>query len=191
MTTTAASSLTGSYLLDPARTRIGFVARQAMLGKVRGAFTTYDGRAHLDFAEPSRSSAEVTIDVGSLTTGNARRDKHLRTGFFDAASHPRITFRSTQVELLADDRVRLTGELTIKGWIRPVRIELVSTGADLDPDGTSRVAFSGRGVLNRKDWGVAWSTTLEGGGALVSKTILVELEVQLVKSHDESLCPQR
>lgn len=182
MTTTTATALTGTYLLDTAHSRLGFVARQALMVKVRGAFETFDGRAYLDFADPGRSIAEVAVEVGSLTTHNTRRDEHLRTSFFDVGNHPRITFRSTGVDQLEDDRFRLTGELTIRGRTRSVSIDFTCTGIDMAPDGTTRVAFHGRATLHRNDWGVSWNVALEGGGALVSNTIALELEVAAVKS---------
>jgi polyisoprenoid-binding protein YceI len=181
MTTTTPTALTGTYRLDPRRTRLGFVARQAMVAKVRGTFDTFTGLAHLDFADPARSRVEVSVEVASLTTGNARRDAHLRSSFFDATEHPRITFRSTRVDVLTDDRYLLTGELTIKDRTRPVSIEVVRTGTSIDPDGTSRVELRGRGTLDRRDWGVAWNAAAEGGGAFVGNTIVIELEVDAVR----------
>ncbi len=139
MTPTPPAALTGTYRIDPSRTRLSFVVRQAMVAKVRGTFDRFSGLADLDFADPARSRVEVTVEVASLTTGNARRDAHLRTSFFHAAEHPRIDFRSTAVDALTDDRYLVTGELTIKGRTRPVSIEVTRTGMALDPDGTSRV----------------------------------------------------
>ena len=136
MTTTARTSLTGTYLLDPAAPgSASSPARRGGQGP-RHVRRPSPAAIHLDFADPGRSSAEVTVEVDSLTTGNARRDEHLRRHFFDAAATPRITFRSTAVDPLADDRSRVTGELTIKGRTRPVSIDVVRTGTTIDPDGT-------------------------------------------------------
>ena len=177
MTTPKPTSLTGTYLLDPERTRLGFAARPAMATKVRGAFETFDGRAYLDFTDPERSSAEVTVDAASLNTHNTRRDKHLRTSdFFDAANHPQITFRSTEVHRLEHDQFRITGELTIKGHTRPVTIDFTCTGASRDPYGNTQAGFQGQATLNRQDWGLSW------GGLLVSDKIALELEVAAVKT---------
>src|SRR3954453_2557082 len=93
-------TLTGDYTLDPAHTRIGFVARHAMVTKVRGSFQDFEGTAHLDFQDPTKSSAKITIRVPSITTGNGQRDEHLRANdFFDAPTYPEITFVSTAVEV--------------------------------------------------------------------------------------------
>ena len=182
MTTTARPTLTGTYLLDPAGTRLGFVARQLGVAKVHGRFTAFAGGLHLDIGRPARSSAEVTVDVESLTTGNSRRDEHLRKHFFDAIHHPRITFRSTEVEPVSAGRARVTGDLTIRGTTRPLAIDVVRTGALVDPDGTSMVRLRGRAKLDRRDWGVTWRAAVEGGGAFVSNTVEVELAVVAVRS---------
>ncbi len=101
MTTTVApslSELTGQYSLDPAHSRIGFVARHAMVTKVRGAFNEFDGTVHLDGDDPSRSTASVTIKATSIDTRNEQRDGHLRSNDFLAMEEfPQITFVSTAV----------------------------------------------------------------------------------------------
>lgn len=172
MTTTEDTSLTGTYRVDPAHARLGFVARHLMLTKVRGAFEAFDGHAHLDFAHPERSSAEVTIEVASVNTRNTRRDEHLRTrAFFDAADHPEMTFRSTAVDALGADRFRLTGDLTVKGHTGQVTVDFTYTGVANDPAGDIRAGFEGRATLDRRDWGLTW------GGVLISDAITLELEV--------------
>ncbi len=115
-TTTALAPLTGTYELDAAHSRLGFVARHAMVTKVRGQFRDVTGTLHLDEEDPSRSTAAVTIQVASLTTAQDQRDEHLRgADFFDVEQHPTITFTSTSAERIDDDTYRLTGDLTIKG----------------------------------------------------------------------------
>jgi polyisoprenoid-binding protein YceI len=183
MTTTARRSLTGSYLLDPARTRLGFVARQLGVAKVRGEFAAFAGAVQLDVGRPELCSAEVTVDVDSLTTGNSRRDEHLRRHFFDVAHHPRITFRSTEVVPVGADRAQVTGELTVRGTTRPVAIDVVRTGALVEPGGSCRVHLRGRAILDRRDWGVTWRPAIEGGGAFVSHLVTVELTVVGVRAQ--------
>jgi polyisoprenoid-binding protein YceI len=185
MTTTARTSLTGTYLLDPARTRLGFVARQLGVAKVRGEFAAFAGGIQLHFADPAGSSAEVTVDVDSLTTGNSRRDEHLRRHFFDAAAHPRVTFRSTRVDVLAADRARVIGDLTVRGTTRPLTIAVDQTGALIDSEGSSgsRIHLRGRAILDRRDWGVTWHAAVEGGGAFVSNRVAIELDVVAFRVH--------
>jgi polyisoprenoid-binding protein YceI len=179
---TAPTLLSGTYALDPTHSRIGFVARHAMVTKVRGQFNDFAGTAVLDAADPSASSAELTIEVASVDTRNAQRDGHLRTNdFFDAESHPQITFRSTAVEAAGDDRYRVRGDLTIKGTTLPVTVEFEYTGTAVDPFGNQRVGFEGSTTVNRRDWGVTWNAPLEAGGVLVSEKVTLEFEVSAIR----------
>ena len=177
------AALTGTFTIDPTHSRIGFVARHAMVTKVRGAFTEFSGSATLDAANPAASSAELTIAVASIDTANPQRDEHLRANdFFDAPSHPEITFRSTGVELLGADTFALTGDLTIKGTTKPVTVEFEHTGVATDPYGNLRAGFEGKAVINRKDWGVSWNAALETGGVLVSEKITLEFDVSAIRN---------
>lgn len=181
--TTDTLPLTGDYTIDPTHSRIGFVARHAMVTKVRGAFNAFEATAHLDEADPSRSSATVTIQADSIDTRNAQRDEHLRTNdFLDIASYPTITFTSTAVEALGDARFRMTGDLKIKDVTRPVSIDFEFTGAAVDPWGNQRAGFEGSVTINRKDWGVNWNSALEAGGVLVSEKVTLEFELAAVKN---------
>ncbi|MGP4014773.1 YceI family protein [Saccharopolyspora sp. 5N708] len=183
MTTTADyTQLTGEYALDPAHTRIGFVARHAMVTKVRGAFNEFSGTAHLDGENPNRSSVQVTIQAASIDTRNADRDGHLRSSdFLQLDAHPEITFRSTEIVWTGENAFDVTGDLTIKGTTRPVTVPLTFEGRATDPFGNTRVGFEGSTTINRKDFGITWNTALETGGVLVSDKIVLEFEVSAIK----------
>jgi polyisoprenoid-binding protein YceI len=183
-TTTVPSTLTGSYLIDPAHSRIGFVARHAMVTKVRGSFNEFAGSGYFDAENPSASKAQLTIQAASIDTRNADRDAHLRSNdFFAMESYPEIVFVATGVE--AVDRVyRLSGDLTIKGVTKPVTVDFEYTGTAVDPYGNTRVGFEGSTTINRKDWGVNWNTALEAGGVLVGDKIVLEFEVSAIRTAD-------
>ncbi len=173
--------ISGDYSIDPAHTRLGFVARHAMVTKVRGAFTEFSGTAHVDTADPGNSSVSVTIVANSITTGQHQRDDHLRSGdFFDTEQHPEITFVSTSVDH-AGDGWTITGDLTIKGVTRPVSVPFEYTGSAKDPYGNVRIGFEGEAAINRKDWGLTWNAALETGGVLVSDKVKLEFDVSAIK----------
>jgi polyisoprenoid-binding protein YceI len=186
MTTASApalTELTGTWTLDPAHTRIGFVARHAMVTKVRGSFNEFAGTAVLDGANPARSRVEVTIDAASIDTRNSQRDEHLRSNDFLAMQeYPKLTFASTGVRQVDDTTFEVTGDLTIKGVTNSVTIPFTFEGAATDPFGNKRAGFEGSVVINRKDYGVTWNAALEGGGVLVSDKVTLEFEVSAVKS---------
>jgi polyisoprenoid-binding protein YceI len=174
--------LTGEYVFDPAHTWIGFVARHAMVTKVRGRFTEFDGRVRIDGQEPSRSQAELTIEVASIDSRNAGRDEHLRSSdFFALDKYPHIRFASTQIEQIDEDTFRVTGDLSIKETTGPITFDLVHTGSAIDEEGYFRIGFEGSVTINRKDWGVNWNYALEAGGVLVSEKVTIELDVSAMR----------
>ena len=179
---TALTQLTGNYTLDVSHTRIGFVARHAMVTKVRGQFREVEGQITIDPTNPAASTAVVTLQVASVDTGQAQRDEHLRSGdFFEAPTYPTITFRSTDVEVEGEDIV-LKGDLTIKDVTAPVTLELEYGGTAKDPFGNTRAGFEGKTTVNRKDWGLTYNAALETGGVLISEKVTLEFEISLVKS---------
>jgi polyisoprenoid-binding protein YceI len=177
------TNLTGSYTVDPAHTRIGFVARHAMVTKVRGAFNEFEGTAVLDGANPANSTARVTIKAASIDTRNAQRDEHLRgNDFLAMETYPEITFVSTAARQTSDSGFELAGDLTIKGITNPVTIPFSFEGAATDPFGNLRLGFEGSVAINRKDYGITWNAALETGGVLVSDKIVLEFEISAVKN---------
>jgi polyisoprenoid-binding protein YceI len=186
-TATLPSTLTGSYTLDPTHTRVGFVARHAMVTKVRGSFNEFAGGGYFDAENPAASNVELTIQAASIDTRNADRDEHLRSNdFFDMENHPEIRFVSTAVEQTDPEHYRVTGDLAIKGVVKPVVVDFEYTGSAVDPFGNLRVGFEGATTVNRKDWGVNWNAALDAGGVLVSEKVVLEFEVSAIRTPDDA-----
>jgi polyisoprenoid-binding protein YceI len=181
--TNALDDVTGDYTLDVAHTRIGMRARHAMVTTVRGAFTDFEGRAHLVPADPPASSVSIRIRTASIDTGQADRDVHLRSGdFLGVEQYPEMVFESTDVEQIDDDVFRVTGDLTIRDVTRPVTVDFTLTGSAKDPWGNLRVGFEGALAIKRSDWGLTWNTPLDTGGVLVSDRIQIEFDVSAVRN---------
>jgi polyisoprenoid-binding protein YceI len=177
------AQLTGSYTLDPVHSRLGFVARHAMVTKVRGNFNEFQGTLVIDGERPANSSAKITIETASVDTRNAQRDDHLRTNdFFDAPNFPQISFTSTAIEHLGGHEFAVTGDLTIKGTTRAITLPLEYQGSAVDPWGNTRIGFEGSVEVDRRDWGVNFNAALEAGGVLVSNKVTLEFEISAVKS---------
>jgi polyisoprenoid-binding protein YceI len=185
MTTLAPSftTLTGTYTLDPTHTRIGFVARHAMVTKVRGSFNEFEGTATVDGDNPANSSVRVTIDAASIDTRNAQRDEHLRTNDFLALEqYPQITFVSTDIRQVDETTFEVSGDLTIKDVTNRITVPFEFEGAAQDPFGNQRIGFDGSVTISRKDYGITWNAALETGGVLVSDKIVLEFEVSAIKN---------
>jgi polyisoprenoid-binding protein YceI len=178
VTVTAPDTLAGTYKIDPSHTRIGFVARHAMVTKVRGSFNDFEGTVVVDGDNLADSTAKVIIKAASIDTRNAQRDQHLRSNDFLAMdTYPEITFVTTRVRRGAGREVEVTGDLTIRGVTREVTIPFTFEGAATDPFGNLRIGFEGSVTINRKDFGVNWNAPLEAGGVLVSDKVVLEFEV--------------
>lgn len=176
------AATTGTWVIDPTHTTIGFTARHAMIAKVRGGFTEFSGSFTLDGANPAASSAELTIQAASFDTGNADRDAHVKgEEFLDVEKFPTLTFTSTGVAAKGDDFV-VTGDLTIHGVTKSVPVEFELVGVSVDPWGNTRIGFEGEAEISRKDFGLTWNVALEAGGVLVSDNIKISLDVEAVKS---------
>jgi polyisoprenoid-binding protein YceI len=174
--------LTGSYTLDKAHTRLGFVARHAMVTKVRGLFEEFDGNIEINGDEPTKSSARVVIQGKSINTHNQQRDEHLRSNdFLDLANHPEIIFVYTGIEQVGDTSYKLTGDLTIRGVTRPVTLDVEYTGQSVFYE-TTRLGFEATTTINRKDFGVSWNAALETGGVVVGDKVALELDIEAIKS---------
>lgn len=175
--------LAGTYTLDPSHTRIGFVARHAMVTKVRGSFNDFEGTVTIDGDNPTASQARVVIKAQSIDTRNEQRDEHLRSNDFLAMeTYPEITFVSTGVRQTGDTELELTGDLTIRGVTHSVTIPFTYEGMATDPFGNVRLGFEGSTSINRKDFGVTWNAPLETGGLLVSDKVTLEFEVSMIKN---------
>ena len=176
------NSLTGTYAIDPSHTEIGFVARHAMVTRVRGGFTDFEGSATTG-ENLADAGLDLTLRTASVNTGSGDRDAHLRSGdFFDVDTYPTIRYVSTRVTSPSPEVLRVEGDLTIKDVTRPVAIDFEFDGVARDPFGNERVGLSGEVVVNRKDFGLTWNAALETGGVLVSENVTLVFEVSAIKA---------
>lgn len=172
------SHLNGTYVLDPAHTTIGFVARHAMVTKVRGHFSDF---ASTIIVDESTGTVNATIQTESITTGNDDRDNHVRgTDFFNVAEFPEMTFTSTSVSV-SGDKAKVTGDLTIKGVTKQVNLDVSIDGIAEDPFGNTRLGFEASTKINRTDFGVDFNAPLKTGGVLLSEEIKIEIEGSAIK----------
>ena len=168
-----------TWLIDASHSLVEFSVRHMMVSTAKGRFTDFAGSIVFDPTNVARSSVTVEIQANSVATGDPRRDEHLRSpDFFDAETFPTLTFRSTSVEPINAERVRIVGDLTIKDVTREVVLEAELNGQGLNPWGKQVIGFSARTALNRKDFGLNWNVALEAGGVLVSDTIKINLEIE-------------
>lgn len=171
-----------NWQVDGAHSAVNLSVRHMVISKVRGRFTRWNAKLALDTADLSRSSVEVSIEAASIDTGVADRDTHLRSpDFLDAQKFPTLTYRSRRVESVSPERLRVVGDLTIRGVIREVVLDVEYGGRGKDPWGAERAGFTASASLSRKEFGLTWNQALETGGVLVADRVDVEIELQAVR----------
>lgn len=180
MTASSQYNLTpGTYDIDAVHSEVGFSVRHMMVSKVRGRFAAFAGQI-VAADQIEDSSVSVTIEAGSVDTGNAQRDGHLRSGdFFDAENNNQLAFVSTAITPAGGDWT-VTGDLTIKGVTKSVDLKTEFGGAGPDAYGGFRSGFSATTEISRKEFGVDLEMPIEGGGVVVGDKISIALEVEAV-----------
>ena len=168
------------WVIDPDHSMARFSIRHFMIANVEGLFSGMTGLVQFDAPDLGRLSAEVDIDVKSLTTGHLERDEHLLSAdYFDAEKYPKILFKSTKVEPAGNNRGKVTGDLTIRGIKRPVTLEFEFFGPVKSPfSGKSCVGFSAIGKVSREEYGMTWNEVMEGGGVVIGKDVQIQIEME-------------
>jgi polyisoprenoid-binding protein YceI len=178
----ALAQTTSTWEIDPAHSSIQFGVRHLMISTVKGKFPKFTATAVADEKEPTRAIVEASIDTASIDTGEAKRDEHLRSpDFFDVAKYPTITFKSTKVEPAGDHHYKLHGDLTMHGVTKPVVLDVEATQQVKGMRGETRAGARATTKVNRKDFGINWSKTMDGGGVVVGDDVDVTIEVEGVK----------
>jgi polyisoprenoid-binding protein YceI len=169
-----------TWRIDVAHSELSFRVRH-LVSRVRGTFTDWEGTITADPANLAGGSVNVEIRTSSITTNHERRDNHLRSDdFFDVEGHPTMTFRSRRVETQGE-RIRVQGDLTIRGVTRPVVLEGSYLGTVPEANGGQRMAFEASTTVNRHDFGVSWNRAAEGGGVVLGDQVTIDLVVAAVQ----------
>jgi len=178
-TATAADTFT----IDKSHSSILFAVKHMVIAKVKGEFAEYSGTILYDQADISKSSVEVTIKTASIDTKDEKRDDHLRNpDFFDAETYPDITFKSKAISKTEKGFVA-KGDLTMRGVTKEIEIPFEITGVITDPWGNTRMGVSAELELNRQDYGVSWSKSLDTGGLVVGDNVEIEIEIEAIKAQ--------
>lgn len=172
------------WTFEPGHTAAEFCVRHMMVTWVRGHFKNVRGSLEFDPDDPTTLSLEATIQTNELWTGEHQRDEHLRSAdFLDAARHPTITFKSIRAERVGYCDYKVTGELVIRGVVRPVAVDLCYLGKWKTPYNNAlvtRVGFAGTTRISRHDFGVSWNSEMENGGVVVGSDVLITLDVEAI-----------
>lgn len=174
---------TSTWQVDPQHSSAQFAVRHLGLSTVRGAFSKLSGTMVRDDQDITNSSVEVTIDVNTVDTREPDRDKDLRSErFFDVAHFPTMSFKSKKVEQVASGKLRVIGDLTIRGTTREVTLDVDGPTAPVkDPWGNQRLAATASTKINRQDYGVKWNAKLDNGGVVVGDEVNITIDVEMIQ----------
>jgi polyisoprenoid-binding protein YceI len=173
-----------TFKVDPGHSEVSFQIRH-LVTQVRGHFDQYEGTVQLDPAKLENSAVDYRIKAASINTGNADRDKHLRSAdFFDVEKFPEITFKSKSIKAAGKDRYDVTGTFTLHGVAKEITLPVTYGGMVKDPWGGTRAGFSTETTINRKDYGIVWNKALDSGGALLGDEVKIAINLEAAKAKD-------
>ena len=170
-----------TWVVDKAHSHVGFSIAHLMIYDVQGDFTDYDVQFTSNADDFSDASVQVEIRTASIDTDNEKRDNHLRSSdFFKIEKHPSITFRSKSFSKMSGDKLKITGDLTMKGVTKEIVLDAVYRGQTKDPWGNTRTGFKAATVLDRYDYDLKHNTALETGGFLIGQEVDIMIDMQFI-----------
>jgi polyisoprenoid-binding protein YceI len=167
-----------TWVVDRVHSEASFQVRH-FVSKVRGRFTDFEGTIQVDRARPEASTVEFKIKATSIDTDNERRDGHLRTAdFFDVATYPEITFKSSKVVPRGNNAYDVTGAFSMHGVTREITVPVTFLGFAKDNQGGEKAGFEATAVINRKDFGMTWNQALDAGGVVLGDEVQVSVNIE-------------
>jgi polyisoprenoid-binding protein YceI len=172
---------TGTWVVDPAHSKVAFAVKHMGIATVRGEFTEFEGRLEIG-EDLSSAKAYGTVKTASVDTNEPQRDGHLRSAdFFDVETHPELSFESTRIEAIDGDTFRITGNLTLHGVTNEIVLTAEVHGTDVDPYGNEKVGLEITGQLSRGDYGMKFNQALGSGNMLVADKVKLNLDISAAK----------
>jgi len=170
------------WSMYPTHSEIQFKVRHLMITNVSGSFGRFSAEVETEGDKIETASVKFIADVDSITTNNDQRDTHLKSAdFFDATNYPELVFVSNGLKKIKDEEYELSGDLTIRGNKKPVKLKAEHGGVIKDPWGNTRTGFTVEGKINRKEFGLVWHGTTETGGLVVADEVRIHASVEFVQ----------
>jgi polyisoprenoid-binding protein YceI len=172
-----------TWNIDPDHSNVDFKVLHLMAYNARGNFKKNTGIIELDEKDITKSRVAFMIDTNSITTNIQKRDEHLRSkDFFDVSKYPNITFVSKNVARVGNDKLKITGDMTIHGTTKQVVLDVDSFSKESkDSLGNTRRLTSASTKINRKDFGLFWNKALESSGVVIGEEVTINLEIEMIK----------
>jgi polyisoprenoid-binding protein YceI len=178
-----------TWSIDQSHSEIAFMVKHLMITHIKGSFKTFEANIVTTGKDFTTAVIDVTIDVSSISTGDSKRDEHLKgEDFFDLAKHKQINFSSETIgKADAHGNHELWGNLTIKGFTKRIKLNVQFGGMVKDPWGNEKAGFALAGIIQRSNWGLSWNAALETGGFLVSEDVTIACAIELTNKSAEAM----
>jgi len=178
----AVLAATDRYNVDLDHSTVEFRVAHMVVSKTTGRFTDYSGFIEMDPEAMTVKTMEAEIKTASVNTNHQKRDTHLRgPDFFNVEKHPTMTYKLKSYRKTGESYAAV-GELTLLGVTKEVTLTGTFNGVAKDPWGNIRAGFTAEGKLNRKDFGMNWSKTLDSGGLVVGDEVHIKLDIECIKA---------
>jgi polyisoprenoid-binding protein YceI len=157
---------TGTYVIDPVHTQVGFEVKHLGISTFRGSFGGFEGT--ITVGEEGIAAIEGSIDVSSVSVPEEQLIGHLLSA----------------VNKVDGENYEVSGDLTLRGVTNQVALKVAVEGAGIGMDGSSVLSLNADGELNRNDYGISWGATLDNGAAVVAEKVRLVLTVEAVKAGE-------
>jgi polyisoprenoid-binding protein YceI len=172
-----------TWNVDSSHSEVGFEVTHMMISTVEGSFGEFSGNIEVN-KKGKLTALNGEVGIVSVDTNDAKRDGHLQSDdFFNAVSFPKMTFVSKKVKGSHEKGYSVEGDLTIRDITKTVTLELTPfKGPVVDGWGNTRVGSIATAEINRQDFGVSWSSTLDAGGLVVSDEVQLDIKLEFVQA---------
>ena len=169
--------------VDSSHSEVSFEVEHMMISTVEGSFGEFSG--HMEVNKKGKlESLNGEVSIASVDTNDAKRDAHLQQDdFFAAVNFPKMTFTSTKIKGNHEKGYTVEGELTIRDITKQVTLDFTPfKGPVTDGWGNTRVASVATTTIDRQEFGVTWSSSLDSGGLVVSDEVQIEIKLEFVQA---------
>ena len=171
-----------NWKIDPIHSEIKFKVKHLVISTVTGLFRKFDAAIETNTDDFSDAKITFEADINSIDTRNEMRDTHLKSAdFFDAENFPKMIFVSKSIAKKSEGEFEVTGDMTIRGVTKEIKLDVDYNGKALGMDGSELAGFDIKGKLKRLEFGLHWNALTEAGGLAVSDDVKIEISAEMKK----------
>lgn len=164
------------WKVDLTHSEVSFKVKHLVVSTVTGHFDKFEATIEADKKDFSDAKIQFEAEINSINTKSDQRDAHLKSpDFFDAAKYPKMSFVSKSVKPVSDNKLRVVGDLTMRGVTKEIALDVIYNGAVAGFGGIQVAGFEIRTKVNRFDFGLQWNALTEVGGVVVGNEVKIEI----------------